>query len=53
LSISGILISSVSRIQYDMGGGGVINYIYVSGRLLRGFLGLRSVESEAFRLLEG
>jgi hypothetical protein len=30
-----MLISSVSRIQYDMGGAGMVNYIYVSGGLGR------------------
>jgi hypothetical protein len=34
LRIFGMLISSVSRIQYDMGGAGMVNYIYVSGGLV-------------------
>jgi hypothetical protein len=48
-----MLISSVSRIQYDMGGAGMINYIYVSGRLARGFGSGRGSESEAFQLMTG
>jgi hypothetical protein len=46
-----MLISSVSRIQYDMGGAGMVNYIYVSGGLGRGSGSGRRSESEAFRLI--
>ena len=36
-----MLISSVPGIQYDMGGAGMVNYIYVSGRLVKAFGSIR------------
>jgi hypothetical protein len=49
--IFGMLISSVSRIQYDMGGDGMVNYIYAWGRPVRGSRSGRRSENEAFRLM--